>query len=112
MEGFSTLGLNAREFCLVPNVVLPQKFKVFELPKYKGLIFPCSHITVYYQKMASYIDNDKLLIHCFQSSLSGASLDYYMGLESGKIQTWKDISDAFINKYKHNMKIEPTILQL
>lgn len=97
MEGFSALSLNARESCLVPNVVMPQKFKVPELPKYKGLICLHSHITMYCRKMASYINNDELLVHCFQDSLSGAYLDWYMGLDSGKIWTSKDLSDAFLN---------------
>ncbi|XP_050909909.1 uncharacterized protein LOC127123752 [Lathyrus oleraceus] len=35
IEGFSAFGIDARDFCLVPNVVLPQKFKVPDLPKYK-----------------------------------------------------------------------------
>lgn len=37
IEGFSAFGIDARDLCLVPNVVLPQKFKVPDLPKYKGL---------------------------------------------------------------------------
>ncbi|KAI5447003.1 hypothetical protein KIW84_014738 [Lathyrus oleraceus] len=73
--GFYTHGLNARELCLVYDVVLMQKFKVPDLPKYKGLSCPRSHIIVNYKKMASYIEYDELLIHCFQDRLSGASLD-------------------------------------
>lgn len=112
MKGFSALSLNARELCLVPNIVLPQKFKVSELPKYKTLSCSCSHVTMYFQKMASYIENDELLIHCFQDSLSRASLDWYMGLESGKIWACKDLSDAFLNIYKYNMNMALTHLQL
>lgn len=112
MEGFPALGSNARKFCLVPNVMLPHKFKMLELPKYKGLSCPHSHITMYFRNVAFYIDNDELLIHYFQDSLSGASLDWYMGLESGKIYTLKDLSDAFLNQYKYNMDMVPTILQL
>lgn len=112
IKGFSSLGLNARGLCLVPNVVLPQKLKVHDLPKYKGLSCPHSHITMYYRKMDSYIDNDKLLIHCFQDSLSGASMDWYMNLEPGKIRFWKDLFDAFLNQYKYNIDMEPTKLQL
>ena len=80
IEGFSALHLNARELCLVPNVELPQKFKLLDLPNYKGLSSPRSHITKYCRKMASYVDNDELLIHYFQDSLSGASMDWYMNL--------------------------------
>lgn len=112
IEGFSAHGLNARELCLVPNVVLPQKFKVPDFSKYKGLSCPRSHITMYCRKMASYIDNDELLIHYFQDSLYGASLNWYMNLELGKIRTWKDLSEALLNQYKYNLDMSPTRLQL
>ncbi|XP_050909349.1 uncharacterized protein LOC127123143 [Lathyrus oleraceus] len=112
IEGFSTFGIDARDLCLVPNVVLPQKFKVSDLPKYKGLSCPRSHITMYYRKMVLYIDNVDLLIHCFQESLSGASLDWSMGLERTKIRSWRDLSKAFLKQYKYNLDMAPTRLQL
>lgn len=43
IEGFSSFGIDARDLYLVPNVVLPQKFKVPDLPKYKGLSCPRCH---------------------------------------------------------------------
>lgn len=88
--------------------MLLRKFKVPDLPKYKGLSCPRNHITMYYRKMASYIDNDELLIHCFQDSLSEASLDWYMNLEPRKIRTLKDLSEAFLNQYKYNIDMAPT----
>lgn len=63
IEGFSAHGLNAKELCLVPNVVLPQKLKVPDFPKYKGLSCPHSYITMSSRNMASYIDNNELLIY-------------------------------------------------
>ncbi|XP_050889365.1 uncharacterized protein LOC127094590 [Lathyrus oleraceus] len=112
IEGFSDFGTNVRDLCFVSNVVLPQKLKVPDLLKYKGLSWPHSHITMYCRKMASYIDNDDLLIHCFQYSLSGASLDWYMGLERTKIWSWRDLSEAFLKQYKYNLDMAPTRLQL
>ncbi|XP_050915328.1 uncharacterized protein LOC127130345 [Lathyrus oleraceus] len=112
IEGFSSFGIDVRDLCLVPNVVLPQKFKVPELPKYKGLSCPRSHLTMYCRKMASHIDNDNLLIHCFQDSLAGASLDWYMSLERSKIRSWRDLSEAFLKQYKYNLDMAPTRLQL
>lgn len=88
--------MDARDLCLVPNVVLPQKVKVPNLPKYKCLSCPQSYVTVYCRKMASYIDNDDLLIHYFQDILYRASLDWYMSLERKKIKSWKDLSKAFL----------------
>lgn len=87
IEGFSAYGMDAKELCLMPNVVLPQKFKVSDLKKYKRLNRPRSHITMYCRKMDSYIDNDALLIHCFQDSLFRASLGWYMGFERSKIRS-------------------------
>jgi len=46
-------GVSAREFgdatglCLVPDVVIPPKFKVSEFEKYKGATCPKSHLTMY-----------------------------------------------------------------
>ncbi|XP_050893030.1 uncharacterized protein LOC127098462 [Lathyrus oleraceus] len=110
--GFSSFGIDARDLCLVPNVVLPQKFKVPDLPKYKGLSCPRIHLTMYCRKMASHIDNDNLLIHCFQDSLTGASLDWYISLERSKIRSWRDLSEAFLKQYKYNLDMAPTRLQL
>lgn len=89
IEGLSAFGMDAKDMCLVPNVVFPQKFKVPYLPKYKGLSCPQSHVTMYCRIMASYINNDDLLIHYFQDSLFGASLDLYMSLGRNKIKSWK-----------------------
>lgn len=88
--------MDAKELFLMPNMVLPQKSKVSDLQKYKGLSCPRSHIMIYCRKMASYMDNDALLIHCFQDIMFGASLDWYMGLECSKIQSWKDLSKVFL----------------
>lgn len=104
---FSYYGVDAKELCLVPNVVLPHKFKVSDLQKYKGLRILKNHITMYCKKMAFYIDNDGLLIHCFQDSLSGASLDWYMGLECSKIRSWQDLFDAFLKQYKYVLDMDP-----
>lgn len=83
-------------------------FKVHDLQKYKGLSFPNDHITMYYRKMVSYIDNDALLIHCFIEGLFGACMDWYMGLERSKIWSLKDLSYAFLKQYKYNLDMAQT----
>lgn len=44
IEGISAFGMDAKDLFLVPNVVLPRKFKVPDLPKYKGLSYSRSHV--------------------------------------------------------------------
>ncbi|MCI24356.1 gag-protease polyprotein, partial [Trifolium medium] len=75
VEGFSVYGVDALDMCLVSDVVIPPKFKVSDFEKYKGIHFPRNHLRMFCRKMAAYSTNEKLMIHVFQDSLSGASLD-------------------------------------
>ncbi|XP_045822052.1 uncharacterized protein LOC123914933 [Trifolium pratense] len=98
--------------CLVPDVVVPPKFKAPDFDKYKGTGCPKIHIKRFYTKMAAHASNEKLLIHIFQDSLSGASFDWYMQLERAQIKTWKDLVDAFLTQYSYNLNIAPNRMQL
>jgi len=103
---------DAASLCLVPGVVIPPKFKVPDFEKYKGTTCPKSHLTMYCRKMAAHTHNEKLLIHCFQDSLEGMALNWYMHLEPTRILSWKDLVDAFLKQYKYNMDMAPDRMQL
>ena len=78
VEGFDVYGLvDACKMSLVPNLVLPPKFKVSTFDKYDGTKCPSTHLYMYCRKMTRYTRNDKLLIHCFQESLSGSAIRWY-----------------------------------
>jgi len=53
--------------------------------------------------MSAYADNDELLIHCFQDTLTGAALLWYVGLEKADIRTFNDLYKAFIQHYNYNL---------
>ena len=53
------------ELCLVPDVVIPPKFKVSDFDKYKGTTCPKNHLKMYYWKMGTYAKDEKLLMHFF-----------------------------------------------
>jgi hypothetical protein len=57
--------------------------------------------------MAEVVDDEKLLIHFFQDSLSGAALTWYMRLNNIKVKKWKDLVDAFMRQYKFNIDVGP-----
>jgi len=73
--------------CLVPDVVIPPKFKAVEFEKYKGVTCPKGHLTMYCRKMAAHSHDEKLLIHFFQESLTGNTLNWYMHLEPARIRS-------------------------
>jgi len=57
--------VKAVNMCLVPNIVIPKKFRVPEFVKYTGTRCPITHLKAYYNKMAEVVDDEKLLIHFF-----------------------------------------------
>lgn len=79
VEGFGDYSFaDMADLCLVPDVVIPPKFKVPDFDKYKGTTCP---------------RDEKLLMHFFQDSLAGAAVIWYTNLEASRIRTWKDMID-------------------
>ena len=93
--------------CLVPNVVIPKKFRVLEFIKYIRTQYPIIHLKACCNKMVKVVHNEKLLIHFFQDSLSDDALNWYMRLDNTKVKGWKDLVDAFVRQYKLNMDVAP-----
>jgi hypothetical protein len=104
--------IKAAEMCLVPNIVIPKNFRVPEFVKYTGTQCPITYLKSYCNKMAEVVDNEKLLIHFFQDSLSDVSLTWYMRLNNTKVKKWKDLVDAFMRQYKFNIDVGPDRLSL
>ena len=112
LRGKDLFGKSVVELCLVPNVKIPVKFKVPDFEKYKGNSCPPSHLVMYARKMSTLTDNDQLLIHYFQDSLTGVALCWYMGLDSASIRTFNDLGEAFVKQYKYNVDMVPDRDQL
>ena len=100
------------ELCLVPNMVIPPKFKVPNFNKYKGTTCPNNHLKMYYRKIGAYAKDEKLLMHFFQESLTGAAVTWYINLEPSRVHSWKDLMVAFIRKYQYNSDMAPERMQL
>jgi len=86
IEGVDLYDLvRAAEMCLVPNMVVPKKFRVPEFIKYIRTQCPIIHLKSYCNKMAEVVHDEKLLMHFFQDSLSGAVLSWYIRLDNTRI---------------------------
>ncbi|XP_040940157.1 uncharacterized protein [Gossypium hirsutum] len=105
-------GISAKDLSLVPNLVLPTKFKTPEFKKYNGTSCPEAHITMFCRKMTGYVNNDQLLIHCFQDSLIGSVAKWYNQLRRAQISSWKDLAQAFMRQYGHVTDIAPDRITL
>ena len=106
-RGKELFGQNISELCLVPNTKVLAKFKVPKFEKYNGNSCPRGHLVIYIRRMSTHTDDQRLLIHFFSDSLTGAALKWYMGLDSSNIRTFNDLGEAFIKQYKYNMFMAP-----
>ena len=62
IEGIGVYGnIDATQLCLVPSLIIPEKFEVSEFDKYDRSSCPRSHLIMYCRKMVVNIGNDKLL---------------------------------------------------
>jgi len=113
VEGFGDYPFaDMTDLCLVPDVVIPPKFKVPDFDRYKGTTFPKNHLKMYCHKMGAYSRDEKLLMHFFQDSLAGAAVIWYTNLEASRIRTWKDLITAFLRQYQYNSDMAPDRTQL
>ncbi|XP_052490765.1 uncharacterized protein LOC128043013 [Gossypium raimondii] len=89
-------GIDTKDLSLVLDLVLPPKFKTLEFEKYNGNNCPEAHIMIFCRRMTGYVNNDQLLIHCFQDNLIGSAAEGYNQLSRAKINSWKDLPQAFM----------------
>ena len=78
--------IKATEMCLVPNIVIPKKFRVIEFIKYMATQCPITHLKAYCNKMIEVVDDEKLLLLFFQDSLSDVALTWYIRLDNTKVK--------------------------
>ena len=99
VEGQGVLGMDITDLGMVPGVRVPPKFKVPVFDKYTGATCPRTHVKSYYRKMSVYSEDERMLMHFFQDSLSGGPLEWYMQLERTYIRNWRDLVEAFVKQY-------------
>ncbi|XP_039683788.1 uncharacterized protein [Medicago truncatula] len=110
IRGKEMFSQNVNDLYLVPDVVIPHKFKMPIFEKYTGDTCPEMHLVTYVRKMIAHKNNEPLLIHCFQDSLNGPAHTWYMNLKG--ITTFEELANAFIQQYKYNSYLAPNRKEL
>lgn len=90
------------------KVKMPKKFKMPEFEKYDGTSCPKAHLQMYHVRMAQYVKNEPLMIQSFHASLTGPALNWYIMKNINLLNTWIEMTDAFLKQYKFNMDIAPS----
>jgi hypothetical protein len=110
VRGKKMFNQNVHDLCLVPNVVIPYKFKAPAFEKYTGETCPQMHLTMYVRKMTAHKEDEPFLIYCFQDSLAGPAHTWYMNLKS--VASFEELADAFLQQYKYNSFLAPNRKEL
>ncbi|KAL4340418.1 hypothetical protein GQ457_08G022790 [Hibiscus cannabinus] len=111
--------MDTRELSLVPDLELPPKFKMPEFEKFDGTSSSSAHITMFCRKMTGHVDNEELLINCFQDSLKGSAAKWYNKLSRSQIRSWRDLAKAFTEHFRQYaqswrdvaMQVQPPLLE-
>ncbi|XP_058784691.1 uncharacterized protein LOC131659530 [Vicia villosa] len=98
VEGKGVLGMDINDLGLVPGVRIPPKFKVPSFDKYNGTTCPMTHVKAYYRKMSVYSEDKGFLMHFFQDSLAGASLEWtqLQSLVQGSKESFKEYAQRWL----------------
>ena len=106
IKGVDNLGsVDPRELSLVPDLVIPPKFKMPKFEKYNGTKCPENYLATYCHKMTRHAHNEDLLIHAFYDSLIGATTQWYTKLRKDQIRTWRDLARACFGRNKYMLEI-------
>ena len=84
---------------------MPPKFKAPKFTKYNHTGDPCTHLRMFYRKMAPCGDNHHLLYQIFLDSLTGPMATWYVRLE--KTSSWREMANSFLEYYQFNTEIAP-----
>lgn len=71
-----------------------------------------THLWTFCNEMFQLGKDEELFIHLFLESLEGHALRWFMNLERGKLWTWKDLSQVFLEHSKTNLDFLPLRLGL
>ncbi|GKV49948.1 hypothetical protein SLEP1_g56669 [Rubroshorea leprosula] len=60
------------------------------------------------KKMAPYANDEKLMIHYFQDSLTGPADAWFSTIDKSKVKSWHDLTYNFMKQYEYNTSLAPS----
>ncbi|OMO55706.1 Retrotransposon gag protein [Corchorus olitorius] len=79
-----------------------------DFEKYDGTKNPRDHVLSFQNKMAPFFTDDKFLMYSFMFSLTGSAITWYNQLDLRNIESWSDMTKAFLAHFRYLMDLAPT----
>ncbi|GMN54056.1 hypothetical protein TIFTF001_023195 [Ficus carica] len=83
----------------VMQVLLPDKFKMPQVPLYDGTTDPKDHLRRYNSHMSLYVVPGEIACRAFDSTLIGAAARWFRKLRPNTIGSWADLYKAFSSHF-------------
>ncbi|XP_074265049.1 uncharacterized protein LOC141587465 [Silene latifolia] len=92
----------------IATVALPKGFSVLTMTLFDGTTDPCDHISQFKQKMmvttATGASKEACMCKGFGSTLTGAALQWFVGLPNGTISSFADLVHAFNQQFSSSRR--------
>ncbi|XP_074299130.1 uncharacterized protein LOC141630164 [Silene latifolia] len=92
----------------IATVALPKGFSVPKMTLFDGTADPCDHISQFKQKMmvtaATGASKEACMCKGFGSTLTGAALQWFVGLPNGAIGSFSDLVNAFNQQFSSSRR--------
>ncbi|XP_074298989.1 uncharacterized protein LOC141629984 [Silene latifolia] len=92
----------------IATVALPKGFNVPTMTLFDGTTDPCDHISQFKQKMmvttATGASKEACMYKGFRSTLTGAALQWFVGLPNGTISSFADLVNAFNQQFSSSRR--------
>nr|XP_010313566.1 uncharacterized protein LOC104644792 [Solanum lycopersicum] len=112
LHSIPTHDLRYKNLCLHPGVELPSGFKIPKFNMFDGRGDPIAHLKDFCSRLVGLENNEPLLMRLFIQSLSGIAFTWYVKQDFDKWLSWEDMARDFVEQYKFNTKVDPTMLNL
>lgn len=97
------------------TITMTPFLKHFEIPKFdkfRGKGNLVTHVKYFYMPFQEVAYNDIFLMHIFPKSLGGPALEWFYCIPQGIVNTFVDLSEAFMAQYAHLVKMELSVVDL
>ena len=91
---------------------MPSEFKIPKFNIFDGRGDPMAHLKDFCSRLVGLENNEPLLMRLFIQSLSGIAFTWYVKQDFDKWLAWEDMARDFVEPYKFNTKVDPTMLNL
>nr|XP_009782842.1 PREDICTED: uncharacterized protein LOC104231528 [Nicotiana sylvestris] len=105
-------GLNYEDFCIQPDVELPEGYKLQKFEMFDGTGDPKVHLRTYCDKLVGVVKDERIRMKLFMRSLTRDALSWYISQNPKKWVNWESMASDFKDQFRFNMENAPDIFYI